>query len=83
MDQRSRIAEQLRGKLVYASDGFPVGKAMLLAECGRVMAMEDITDMSPQLLQLVDTVCVNRDDPLNPKSSAPVEAGDAAGEDEA
>lgn len=83
MDQRSRIAEQLRGKLVYASDGVPIGKAMLLAECGRVMAVEDITDMSPQLLQLVDTVCVNRDDPLNPKSSAVVEAEDAAGKERA
>ncbi len=78
MDQHSRIAEQLRGKLVYASDGVPLGKAMLLAECGRVMAVEDITDMSPQLLQLVDTVCVNRDDPLNPKSRASVETENAS-----
>lgn len=76
MNQRNRIAEQLRGKFVYASDGVPVGKAMLLAECGRVMAVEDITDMSPQLLQLVDTVCVNRNDPLNPKASASVAAAE-------
>ncbi len=70
MTDRSHIEEQLRGKLVYASDGVPLGKAMLLAECGRVMAVEDITDLSPDLLKLVDTVCVNRDDPLNPKKRA-------------
>lgn len=67
MNDCSRINAQLRDKRVYASDGVPIGKAMLIAECGRVMAVEDITDLPSDLLNLVDTVCVNRDDPMNPR----------------
>ncbi len=66
MDDASQIADKLRGKKVYASDGVPVGKAMLLAECGRVMDVNDITDIPDEQLQLVDAVCVNRDNPLAP-----------------
>lgn len=69
MNDRSRIAEQLRGKRIHASDGAPVGKAMLFAECGRVMAAEDITDLPSDLRRLVDTVCVHRDDPLSPRGA--------------
>lgn len=67
MTSRSRVKEQLEGKRVHSSDGVPIGKAILVAECGRVMAVEDITDLPPDLLRLVDTVCINREDPLNPR----------------
>lgn len=66
MDDAAKIADKLRNKRVYASDGVPVGKVMLLAECGRVMDVIDITDIPDDRLQLADTVCVNRDDPLAP-----------------
>lgn len=66
MDEASQIADKLRGEKDYASDGVAVGKAMLLAECGRVMAVTDITEIPDDQLQLVDTVCVNREDPLAP-----------------
>jgi hypothetical protein len=36
------------------------------AECDRVMAVTDITEIPDDQLQLVDTVCVNREDPLAP-----------------
>lgn len=74
MDDRDRIAEQLRDKRVYASDGVPVGKAMLLAECGRVMDGVDIADIPADRLQLADSVCVNRDDPLNPRAGQGMQA---------
>ncbi len=67
MKDRNQVKEQLSGKRVYSSDGVPIGKAMLIAECGRVMAVEDTSDIPPDVLQLVDTVCINRNDPLNPR----------------
>ncbi len=66
MDDAARIADKLRDKNVYATDGVPVGKIMFLAECGRVMEVADIADMPLDRLQLADTVCVNRADPLAP-----------------
>ena len=68
MDDRDRIAKQLSDKRVYATDGVPVGKAMLLAECGRVMDVVDVTAIPADRLQLADVVCVNRADPLNPRA---------------
>lgn len=66
MDDASQIADKLRDKNVYATDGVPVGKIMFLAECGRVMDVVDITEIPLDRLQLADTVCVNRADPLAP-----------------
>lgn len=66
MDDASQIADKLRDKKVFATDGVPVGKVMFLAECGRVMDVVDIADMPHDRLQLVDMVCVNRADPMAP-----------------
>jgi hypothetical protein len=54
--------EKLREKRIFRSDGVPNGKAVLLAECGRVMAVLDLNDLPDDALALTDTVCLNSED---------------------
>lgn len=55
----TKISETLKEKRVFVSDGVLPGRAVLLAECGRVMAVVDLTELPDDLLALTDTVCVN------------------------
>ena len=54
--------EKLRDKRIFRSDGVPNGTAVLLAECGRVMAVLDLKDLPDDALALTDTVCLNHED---------------------
>lgn len=56
------VIEKLSGKNLFFGDGVPKGQAMLLAECGRVMAVAELDDLPDDLLRLVDTVCLNEAD---------------------
>ncbi|MEX1082602.1 MAG: hypothetical protein WD382_01375 [Halofilum sp. (in: g-proteobacteria)] len=67
MDAHNRIAAQLRANNVFASNGGSGGKAMPLAESGRVVALAGITEMPADQLRRVGTVCVRRDDPIAPE----------------
>ncbi len=65
------IPEKLRDKRVYISDGVPKGKIILLAECGRVMAIVDIADPPDDLIMLTDTVCIHYEDARNDEAASP------------
>ncbi|MYZ47277.1 hypothetical protein [Propylenella binzhouense] len=56
------LAHRLAGKRVFVSGGVRPGSIVLLAECGRVMAVERIAEVPDELLRLTDTVCLNHDD---------------------
>lgn len=56
------VAEKLSDKRVFVSSGVPAGKAMLLAECGRVMAVVPLEDLPEDQLLLTDTVCLSHMD---------------------
>lgn len=64
MDDRETVKNKLRDKRVYLSDGVPIDKAAIIAECGRVMKVVDSNTMSEDALILVDTASLHKNDPL-------------------
>ena len=59
------IERLLRDKRVFVSNSVPAGKATLVGECGKVMAVVGIAELTDYLLALTDTVCLNHSDAGN------------------
>jgi hypothetical protein len=59
------INHLLRDKRVFVSNRIPAGKATLVGECGKVMAVVGIAELTDYLLALTDTVCLNHSDAGN------------------
>jgi len=59
------IERLLRDKRVFVSNGVPAGRATLVGERGRVMAVVGIAELTEYLLALTDTVRLNYSDAGN------------------
>ena len=59
------IERLLRDKRVFVSNSVPAGKATLVGECGKVMAVVGIAELTEYLLALTDTVRLNHSDAGN------------------
>jgi hypothetical protein len=55
----------LGGNRVFVSNGVPAGRATLMGERGRVMAVVGIAELAEYLLALTDTVRLNHSDAGN------------------
>ena len=58
----SDLNERLEGKRIFISSGTPAGKITLIAECGRVMDVVAIDEVTNQQLSLTDSVALNDSD---------------------
>jgi hypothetical protein len=59
------IEHLLRGNRVFVSNRIPEGNATLVGECGKVMAVVGIAELTDYQPALTDTVCLNHSDAGN------------------